>query len=226
MAAAARLALCALAALLLAGCRPAAAPALTAPPATLAAPGVHVTPAATFTPTPLSTEVAPTPSPVPDLPLDAARAAYGDRLIDWVKIDAIHVLAPVTPVGWTASADLADPASAWDSPEAQVGWALSSALPDEPTANVVLYGHNNIHSSVFLRLSELKPGDDVTLLTAQREYAYTVSTVEILPVLHGESDAAYAEYLKPGRAPRLTLVSCWPPQGNSHRVVVVAYPQQ
>lgn len=157
-------------------------------------------------------------------PADLARAAYAGRLVEAIHIAAIGVEAPVTAVGWTLSLE-DEQTLVWDSPEAQVGWALGSALPDERSGNIILYGHNNIHSSVFKRLYELQAGDQVMLRTAQREWKFEIDQVKILPVLEKEADAAaYAEYLKPSRAPRLTLISCWPPDNNTHRVIVIAYP--
>jgi LPXTG-site transpeptidase (sortase) family protein len=166
-----------------------------------------------------------TVTPFPQEARDLALATYGDRLLTWLRIPAIDVLAPVVAVGW--SSEQGDPANlVWDSPEASVGWAMSSALPDDAGGNIILYGHNNIHASVFRNLWKLQPGDVVRLASARAEYVYTIDRVEILPVLEEEDDlAAYAEYLKPSRVPRMTLISCWPPTGNSHRVIVVAYPQ-
>ncbi len=163
---------------------------------------------------------------IPDTLEELGRAQYGRRLIEWVVIDAINVLAPVVPVGWDAGGDAQNTdAVQWDSPEASVGWVLGSALPDETAGNILLYGHNNIHSSVFRDLWRLESGDEVVLKSAEAEWRYQVSQVEILPVLEQEADAiAYAEYLRPSRAPRLTLISCWPPTSNTHRVIVVAYP--
>ena len=169
----------------------------------------------------------PTSTPFPETLEEIARQEYGGRLIEWVEIPAIDVLAPVTPVGWSPADDLDTPEGReWDSPDAKVGWVLSSALPGSHGGNVILYGHNNIHSSVFRDLAELRNGDSILLRTGEREWVYLVAEVNIYPVLAEEEDAAaYAEYFKPGRAPRLTVVSCWPPAGNTHRVIVVAYPE-
>ncbi len=167
-----------------------------------------------------------TPTPFPETVEEIARLEYGERLIDWMEIPALNVLAPVTPVGWSPVDDPDVPEGReWDSPDARVGWVLSSALPGEHGGNVILYGHNNIHSSVFRDLAELHNGDSILLTTGERQWVYQVAEVNIFPVLEEEEDAAaYAEYFKPSRAPRLTVVSCWPPTNNTHRVIVVAYP--
>ncbi|MDZ4158357.1 MAG: sortase [Anaerolineaceae bacterium] len=169
----------------------------------------------------------PTQEAVPDTLAALTHAHYGARRIEWISIEAINLLAPVVAVGWSGGENPSDPAVVeWDSPGASVGWALGSALPDDMKGNILLYGHNNIHSSVFRSLWQLKAGDAVILTTGAREWRYLVAEVEILPVLEQEADAAaYAEYLRPSQAPRLTLISCWPPASNTHRVFVVAYPQ-
>jgi LPXTG-site transpeptidase (sortase) family protein len=177
-------------------------------------------PSATLAPTPTS-------SPFPSTLLQLAQSTYGAHLIQLIRIPKIGVQAPVTPVGWSpqASPGAALPNVSWDSPGAQVGWAISSALPGQRAGNVILFGHNNIDSSVFQRLAELQPGDPIYLDTGDYHWIYQVSQVDILPVETQRQDSsAYAEYFKTSRVPRLTLVSCWPPVSNTHRVFVIANP--
>lgn len=207
----------------LCACRPSPALPDIAPPVrpSLPAPQAHLTSQAAAAPPPQTAEAA--RIALPDSKAGVARGVYGGRLIEWVRIPSISVFAPVTAVGWEADGD---EAAVWDSPHAQVGWALSSALPGEE-GNIVLYGHNNIDSSVFRNLSDLRFGDEVRLQTGEGEWRYDVTEVNILPVQSEEEDrVVYAEYMSPSRAPRLTLISCWPPTNNTHRVIVVAYPAQ
>ncbi len=213
---------------LLAGCTPRPA-APNVQPASLPPP---VLTRAGETPPPLPDPTAtalpePTAAPLPSDPADLARSEYGDRLIEWARIDSIDVYAPVTPVGWQPDPSPDDPlAVEWESPGARVGWALGSALPGDPDGTVILYGHNNINSRVFQNLADVQPGDLITLSTGQRDWVYEVDEVTILPVLQGDADrAAYKQYLSPGLTPRLALISCWPPDNNTHRVVVVAFPR-
>lgn len=203
----------------------AAAPALQTTPSTLPAPQEY---RLTHTPAPSSAPSdtpLPSTSPLPGDPEGAARAAFGSRLIEQISIPSINVLAPVVPVGW--SPDPQDPLDIqWGTPRARVGWALNSALPDDPAGNVILFGHNNIDSSVFRNLYQLNSGDPIHLMTGQAQYTYQVSEVNIFPVQDaGQERRIFTEYLRPTRAPRLTLISCWPPTDNTHRVIVVAYPQ-
>ena len=122
-------------------------------------------------------------------------------------------------------ADLLRMLPEWDNPEAEVGWVVSSALPGD-AGNIILYGHNNIHSSVFLRLSEMQPGDEIALTTGEGEWRYRVKEVRILEIGGEEADQrAYQQYLQPGEEALLTLLSCWPPDNNTHRVIVKALPE-
>ncbi len=211
---------------LLTGCR-ASTPAVSSPAstATLPPPVQHVTEIPVIPSASPLPEVEPGATPFPDSLEGAARTQFGKRLIEWIKIEKIGVLAPVTPVGWSTSGDLLRKGEPeWDSPEAQVGWVVTSALPNQ-IGNIILYGHNNIDSSVFMNLYQLETGDMVELTTGERTWQYQVDQVQILPVLEEDDDQqAYAEYLKPSLAPRLTILSCYPPTNNTHRVIVIAYP--
>ena len=208
----------------------------TAPPAptpALPAPHLYTTsrPAETSTPAQSAPSGTPAPtltvSPFPSTLLQLAQSTYGVHLIQLIRIPKIGVLAPVTPVGWSPQPGKTAvlPDVSWDSPGAQVGWAISSALPGDRRGNVILFGHNNIDSSVFQRLAELQAGDRVYLDTGDYHWIYQVSQVDILPDETPVQDsAAYVEYFKTSRVPRLTLVSCWPPVSNTHRVFVIANP--
>ncbi len=191
----------------------------------LPAPEVRSTPLGILA-TPAINIISPTPETTPigeDL-AGFAQQAYGKRLIVTLRIPSLTIDAPVVPVGWMP--DPADPQTLeWDSPEGAVGWAISSHLPGED-GNIILYGHNNIHTAVFKYLYQLKEGDEIHLQTGEKDWLYRVNTVEIIPITGDEKDlVTAAEYLKDSLAPKLTLLSCYPPDNNTHRVIVVAYPE-
>ena len=85
--------------------------------------------------------------------------------------------------------------------------------------NAVLYGHDDIEGSVFKRLSELKPGDEVDLtLEGQPSPAvYRVSGRRIVA-------PTAVQILNPTGDIRLTLFTCWPTWVDTQRVVVTATP--
>jgi LPXTG-site transpeptidase (sortase) family protein len=158
-----------------------------------------------------------TVTPITETLAQLMETQYGKRLIDYIEIPALGLRAPVKAMGW----DEID----WDSPDAAVGWASNSTLPDQPNGNIILYGHNNINSSVFRNLADLKPGDLISVQTGDQTWKYQVDSLEILPVQNDQEESeAYAAYFKQTYAPRLTLISCWPPTNNTHRVIVVSYP--
>ena len=160
----------------------------------------------------------PTATPVPETVDQLMESQYGERLIQFIEISALDLRAPVKSMGWDQIE--------WDSPDAAVGWASNSALPDQMMGNIILYGHNNINSSVFRNLSELQAGDLIFLETGTSTWKYQVDSLEILPVQDDQQESeAYAAYFKQTYAPRLTLISCWPPTNNTHRVIVVSYPE-
>jgi LPXTG-site transpeptidase (sortase) family protein len=200
--------------LFLAACQGAVPPTATLPPPHVIL--VSPSPASTIQPTSTATVFA---QDIGSL----AQTKYGDRLIRYITIQSLNLLAPVTPVGWQTDWEgNAEPQ--WDSPDAQVGWAINSALPGDD-GNIILYGHNNIDSSVFLHLYQLKSGDTVQLQTGVQTWDYTVSEVTIFEATDPAADQAiFDKYMKATRSPRLTILSCYPPDNNTHRVVVIAYP--
>ena len=141
---------------------------------------------------------------------------------------------PPLPAGYAAPGERAKPVLPTNCPGCggpiradEVEWVETSALPDQ-AGNVILYGHNNMYTAIFKDLGKLRIGDDISLKTGQRSWEYQVDQLLILPVLGAgaQERAAYQVYLQPTIAPRLTLISCWPPVSNTHRVVVIAYPVQ
>ncbi len=190
-------------------CAPWSTPSLPPPRVYITHPALP-TPTATLLPTP----TAPVTSPLAIL----AQQTYGARLIQRLRIPTLGVDSAVIPLGWRQ--DSAGNVT-WDSPQEAVGWVISSALPDRP-GNIILYGHNNTSGAVFRDLWRLQPDAPIFLQTAQQEWEYRVRQVNILPALLDPT--AGAEYLQASPTPRLTLISCWPPQSNTHRVIVLAEP--
>jgi sortase A len=135
----------------------------------------------------------------------------------------IGLHAPVVEVGWRAAAD---GASEWETGDYAAGFLSGSALPGA-AGNTVISGHHNIKGKVFERLHELKPGDEVTLRASGREYRYVVEDSFILPErsVPDEQRMQNARWIAPTSDERLTLVTCWPANDNSHRLIVIARPQ-
>jgi LPXTG-site transpeptidase (sortase) family protein len=144
-----------------------------------------------------------------------------------LEIPKIKLDTPVVELGWHAATDRDGQIfSEWDVAEYAAGWHKNSARPGEP-GNVVLSGHNNILGAVFRELDQLRAGDAVVLWAEERAFAYTIEQVVVVPETHAsdEQRAENARWIAPFEDDRLTLVSCWPRNNNTHRIIVVARPE-
>lgn len=143
-----------------------------------------------------------------------------------LEIPAINVETDVVPIGWQAvqTAD-GKTVSTWEVADYAAGWHKNSALPGEG-GNVVMSGHNNIRGAVFRKLYTLQPGDIARVWAGGREYDYRVEQVMIVEEKFApiEQRRENARWIQPFADERLTLVSCWPENDNTHRVIVVAKP--
>ena len=189
---------------------PEASPTLTADP----------TPAALAVPAEKPTRPTPTrPTPTPTL---QPATAPPDRIV----IPAIGLDAPVVEMGWVVKTNAEGQRySEWVVPDFAAGWHKNSALPGRG-GNVVLSGHHNIAGEVFRDLVETNPGDEVTLYVGGTPYTYIITEKYIVQ----EKGASYeqrlknAAFIKPTPDERLTLVTCWPYESNTHRLIVIARP--
>lgn len=164
--------------------------------------------------------VAPLKAPVFHQP--DAKPVLPSRLI----IPAIRADMPVVELGWSTKKDASGAIfSEWDVADYAAGWHKNSSLPGE-SGNVVLSGHNNIKGAVFRQLDQLKRGDKIQLMAGGVAYDYTVDEVVIVPEKYAskEQRAANVRYIQETPDDRLTLVSCWPRNDNTHRIIVIARP--
>jgi LPXTG-site transpeptidase (sortase) family protein len=86
------------------------------------------------------------------------------------------------------------------------------------SGNAVLYGHDDIEGSVFKRLEELRPGDEVRVTAGGATVAYQVTARTIVA-------PTAVHILQPTDDVRLTIFTCWPTWVDTHRVVVTALPK-
>jgi sortase A len=139
--------------------------------------------------------------------------------------DAINLDAPVVEEGWKVIERDGLPRRVWSIPPYAAGWHKDSKLPGQG-GNVVLSGYHNTQGQVFRYIVDLKQGDRITLYSGDRPYQYEVVEKLILKE-KGESEAVRrqnARWIGPIAEERLTLVTGWPHNANTHRVVVVARP--
>ena len=189
------------------------------------------TPSSTSTATrPSSTPAPPTPTPTPTTiptptitPTPIHKPSDGDPTR--ITIPAIDLDAKIVSVGikevvqgdriqrvW----EVADYAAGYHSGMARVGHA----------GNTVISAHNNIRGEVFRDLNQLKPGDEVFVWVGESSYRYKVSVKYRIPIKGAPPEVLQdnLKWILPTDDQRLTLVTCWPYWGNSHRIIVIAYP--
>ena len=199
----------------------------------------------TATPSPTPTATMPPPTAVPtngadlsqmqegkwvDPPVITKRLPIGPRLVSGqptlLQIPAIDLETAVEGKGWQRKVGRDGVAySEWEDVRYAAGWHKNSAIPGVD-GNIVLSAHNNVYGAVFRDLWQLKNGEQIYLYAGDKRYTYVVDHVSIMPEENAsaEQQAETASYIVQSDDQRLTLVSCWPPNSNTHRVFVVAYP--
>ena len=131
-------------------------------------------------------------------------------------------------MGWALKEDAqGHPFSDWIVPEFAAGWHINSTLPGHGS-NTVLSAHHNMGGEVFRDLIELEAGDRVAIEAGNIRYDYTVEEKYIVKEegVPEEIRKANHRYIEPTTDERLTLVSCWPYESNSHRIIVIARPAE
>lgn len=110
-----------------------------------------------------------------------------------------------------------DYATAWHNTSARIG------VP----GNTVITGHHNVHGKVFEYLYTLQEGDVIQVKTAGNKLVtYRVARVLILEEKFQPLEVRLenARWIQRSDDERITLVTCFPNDDNSHRVIVVALP--
>ncbi len=189
------------------------------PPSSGATPAPFVPVRVPETPAPAPT-LEPTPVVTPG-PFPPAATTPPTQIL----IPAIQVDAPVVSVGFYYVREGPYLVRYYEVAEYAAGWHEDSALPGAP-GNTVIAGHNNVKGEVFRDLYKLEPGDMVYLNADGRWYPYRVVQKLLLREVGVPPEQQFenARWIAPTNDVRLTLVSCWPYETNTHRVIVVAVP--
>ncbi len=114
----------------------------------------------------------------------------------------------------------------WTAPDLfAAGWHNTSATLGKP-GNTVLNGHHNAFDEVFRDLRSLENGDLIYLTSGEKVFTYEVGLTLLLNERFEsvETRLANAQWIRPSNDERLTLITCWPYESNTHRVIVVAVP--
>lgn len=123
-----------------------------------------------------------------------------DEQIVRIRIPAINVDAPVVQ------------GDNWESLKNGVGLNPYSAELGK-SGNIILSGHNDIFGQVFRDLEQLKPGDEVIILTEKMTYTYTVQGTQIVQPNQVEVMAQTSDTT-------ITLISCFPYLVDNQRIIV------
>ncbi len=201
------------------------------------APEVEVTqpstdqPAMRF-PTPTLRSLAPYPTPLPGAtavePIEAVPTpTLYPTIPTRIEIPIIGLVAPIVPSEPAEVKIGSDTFEQYKAPDKfAVGWHTTSALLGQ-IGNTVFNGHHNIFEKVFENLNKVVPGDEIIVYGGSVRYTYTVVNVMILPERNVDMATRFenARWILPSQDERLTLITCWPAESNTHRLIVVAQPK-
>jgi sortase A len=220
----------------------AVATAITATPVT---PTVTAAPPSPAPPTPTATTVSAEAAAVSAPATEAPSAtlvppsAPVRLVIPDLKLDV-----PVVDMGWRVVQTADGPRSDWVIPKNEAGHHINSALLGDE-GNVVISGHNNIYGEVFkpisfawdnaarvqvdsfTDLSDILNGRTIELFDAAgQEFKYTITAFYRLKDtgVSAEQRIANGRFMEPTDQAQVTIITCWPPTSNTHRLVVVAVP--
>ena len=102
----------------------------------------------------------------------------------------------------------------WDQLKKGVGQMVGSAQPGNK-GNMVLSAHNDIFGEIFRHLDKLAPGDEIIVSTERSVYRYVVREIDVVKPTD-------VEVMAPTEHAQTTLISCYPYQINTERIVVFA----
>ncbi len=93
------------------------------------------------------------------------------------------------------------------------GWYTQSALPGE--GNTAIAAHRITYGGYFRDLDKLEEGDEIHLSFLDKRYTYHVQWVKIV-------EPNDWSVIAPTEQPALTLTTCHPLRGSSHRLIARA----
>ena len=148
------------------------------------------------------------------------------KIPDKVEIPAIGLTAPIIISDYNKTKVEGETFGQWVAPSKfAAGWHQDSALLGQ-TGNVVINGHHNEFGEVFGELVDLQLGDKIIVYFEGQPITYVVSNRLILPERYQNAEVRLQNARWLGRTDdtRLTRVTCWPADSNTHRLIIVARP--
>ena len=113
----------------------------------------------------------------------------------------------------------------WPVADWAAGHHSTSANPGDG-GNIVIAGHSDVRGEVFRGLHNVKIGDQVIVSTDSASHTYVVQEIHmrLYNTAPLEEQLSVGAFIGPMPEERLTLVTCWPYQVDTHRMIVVAKP--
>ncbi len=143
-------------------------------------------------------------------------------------IPSIGVDAPVVPTTYAQITYSGRTYLQWQVPYGSVvGWQDTSSMIGVP-GNTVFNGHNNSYGEVFKNLGGISIGDQIQIQSGSKVFHYQVREKMILPERFEDLSVRLqnARWIMTTDDERITLVTCWPADDSTHRLIVVAFPVQ
>lgn len=143
-----------------------------------------------------------------------------------ILIPSINLDAPVIPAPVNFEKLAGKEFMQWLVPDQYAsGWHTTSAMLGE-TGNTVLNGHHNAFGEVFVSLIDANIGDIIWVDAENSRFSYQITNKIIVPEKYEQLDVRMnnAQWILPTIDERLTLITCWPYETNTHRLIVVARP--
>jgi LPXTG-site transpeptidase (sortase) family protein len=159
-------------------------------------------------------------------PVDPAPVYIPGEIPVRLIIPSIYLDAPVVPARTGTLKIRGQEFSSWQAPdEYAAGWHDSSALLGKP-GNTVFSGHHNIYGEVFRNLIDVEIGDKIFVLGPKGMHLYVVANKMLVPEKYEQIDTRMenARWILETDDERLTLITCWPYESNTHRLILVASP--
>jgi sortase A len=102
----------------------------------------------------------------------------------------------------------------WEQLKKGVAQHIGTSNPGQK-GNMVVSAHNDIFGELFRHLDQLKPGDEILVSTATRQWEYRVTGVQIV-------EPTDVSVMAMTERPTLTMISCYPYLVDNQRIVVFA----
>jgi len=158
---------------------------------------------------------APSPTRQPELPIEPRATPTPPAPPAPLLLPPERIIIPRLDVDWPVVLSTVDHLPQFKG----VGWLMGSAFPGAP-GNIVLYGHLGGPNGTFMRLHEVQPGDEFSVMSAGVEHRYRVRSSQ-------ETTPDDVRVMAPTSTATATLITCsgpWDPiaQTNVRRLIVIA----